>query len=183
MITTKIKKAIALVSAAMIISVICSFTGCTSDEPKKDVNGNSQTATASETSGEQKFALNETAVFDNIKVTATELKNSSGNEIIKPESGNVFVGIKFAIENTSSEDQTISSLMLFDAYIDGVKSEYSFNANTAFAEGTLDGSISAGKKMIGYYAVEAKKGWKEISLEVKSDWLSDSKAEFVFENK
>ena len=67
---------------------------------------------------------------------------------------------------------------MFDAYADDVKCEYSVSANMAFNEGTLDGSLSPGKKMVGYYAVEVSKDAKKLDLEIKSDWLSSSKARF-----
>jgi len=34
------------------------------------------------------------------------------------------------------------------------------------------------KKMVGYYAVEVSKDAKKLDLEIKSDWLSSSKARF-----
>ena len=70
---------------------------------------------------------------------------------------------------------------MFDAYADDVKCDYSLTAQMAFSEGTLDGELSAGKKMIGYFAVEVPTGTKQITLEVKSEWLSNSKASFVLD--
>lgn len=176
---------LSVIGIIAIIIVVVAIIGALSgdDKPTKEANGDSPKTTTSTTVGDEKFGLNETAVFENIKVTATKIEESKGNEFIKPEKGNIFVGVNFTIENISNEEQSMSSLLLFDAYIDGVKTEYSLSANTAFNKGTLDGALSAGKKMVGYYAVEAPKDWKEISLEVKSEWLSSSKAEFVFKNK
>lgn len=127
------------------------------------------------------FALNETAVFKSLKFTATEIKESTGTQYLKPENGNVFVGVKFTIENTSDEAQTVSTILLFDGYCDDVKAEYSFTGATVFDEGTLDGDVAPGKKLVGWYALEVPEDWTNIELHVKSDWLSDSTGVFVFE--
>ena len=34
--------------------------------------------------------------------------------------------------------------------------------------------------VVGWYAVEVPQEWKQLEFEVKSDWLSNSKAKFVF---
>ena len=135
-----------------------------------------------QTSKQEDYQLNETAVFKNIKVTATEIKESNGSEFFGPDDGNIFVGVKFVIENISDESQSISSLLLFEPYADDVKCEYSITANTAsdFGSGTLDGEIAAGKRMEGWYAVEVPSSWSKIELDVKSSWLSGSSARFVF---
>lgn len=130
---------------------------------------------------EEKFKLKDTAVFKGLSITANSVERNEGSEYNKPAEGKTFVGVKFTIENTSSEEQTISSMLLFEAYADDIKCDYSIGASMAFKEGTLDGSLSPGKKMVGYYAIEVPTGTKKLDLEVKSDWLSNSKAKFEFE--
>lgn len=164
----------------IVIIIIIVNIGGGSKSPAKETNTDIITTITTVKDKEETFNLNDTAVFNSIKVTATELKESTGTEFFKPESGKKFIGVQFTIENTSDTDQNISSMLLFDAYVDGVKCDYSFNANCAFSDGKLDGTISAGKKMVGYYAVEVPKDWSELELQVKSDWLSDTKAAFVF---
>ena len=144
-------------------------------EEEADTNGE-----AKEEIKEETFSLNETAVFENLKITALEIKESNGESFFTPESGKIFVGVKFEVENISSEEQTVSSLLLFDAYADDVKCDLSFTASSAFADGTLDGDIAAGKKLVGWYAVEIPADWSVFELNVKSDWLSSSTAKFVF---
>ena len=110
----------------MLTSVLC---GCTEGVEKETVGketiGSVETTPAvqdtTEAPKKTTFALNETAVFENIKITANEMEQSEGEEFFAPEEGNVFVGVKFTIENTSNEEQNISSMLLFDAYVDGVK--------------------------------------------------------------
>ena len=44
----------------------------------------------------------------------------------------------------------------------------------------LDGTIAPGKKIIGWYAVEIPENWKTLELNVQSEWLSSTSANFVF---
>lgn len=174
-----VKRLAPAVIGAMMMSML--LTGCLESAPSKQTNNTDGTEKTNSQSSDSTFGLNETAVFSNISVTATECKESSGDGLWQPDEGNVFVGVKFTVENTSDTDQTISSLLLFDAYVDGVKCAYSFSANTAFSDGTLDGTVSPGKKLVGYYGVEVPSDWQELELQVQSSWLSNAKAAFVFQ--
>lgn len=169
---------IALLALCMLsCAVSCDID---TDSPKKETSDNS-TVEVTEKPKDEVWGLNETAVFEDLKVTALKLKESKGKTFFEPEKGNIFVGIKFEIENISDETQNISSLLLFDAYVDDVKCDYSISANMAFSDGELDGSLTSGKKLVGWYSVEIPKNWKKLELEVKSDWLSSNKATFAFE--
>lgn len=174
----KLKFSVAALCVLVFMVMAVASTGG-DDEPKKEGGNNTGGNTSATTgAGELKFGLNETAAFKDLKITVNEIKTSQGSEYNKPAEGKIFVGVKITIENISNEEQPISSLLLFDAYADDVKCEYSVTANMAFNEGTLDGNLSPGKKMVGYYAVEVSKGAKKLDLEVKSDWLSSAKARF-----
>ena len=165
----------------LCLLMLCGFTACAvEDTPTKETNSNQeQKATESTEPTDDIFKLNETAVFKSLKVTATEMKSSNGDEFFKPADGKTFVGVKFTIENTSDEAQSISSLLSFTAYADDVKCDYSFNAACAFDEGTLDGDIAAGKKLIGWYAVEIPRDWKSLEIDFQPDLLSNITAKFV----
>ena len=167
----------------LVLSICFSVCSCvTVDEPSKEKQGTSEKnqETEKNETKEEIFGLNETAVFNTLKFTATELKETNGTQFFKPESGNVFVGIKFTVENISEEEQNVSSILLFDAYSDDIKTDYSFSAVCAFDSETLDGALAPGKKIVGWYAVEIPSSWANIELDVKSDWLSNSTAKFVF---
>lgn len=170
-----LKKVVAIITVLLLLA---SFSGCIETEPGKETY-NTTTTTATEKK-EENFSLNETAVFSTLKITATELKESTGSMYFEPEAGNVFVGVKFTIENISEEEQSISSLLLFDAYADDVLCDLSITANAAFDGDTVDGTIASGKKMVGWYAMEVPKDWKTVELQVKADWLSNTSAKFIF---
>ena len=163
---------------ALILSIIFSLQACGFDTPTKESN----TAGTSSSSKAEKetYGLNETAVFNNLKFTATEIKESTGGSFLAPDDGNVYVGVKFTVENISDEEQAVSSVLLFDAYSGDAKCDYSISALTEFDGSSIDGSIAPGKKLEGWYGVEVPADWSEIELDVKSDLLSSGTARFVF---
>ena len=170
------KKALALILAlAMSLSLIACSAG---DAPTKEPAGEEKPA--AQTPQKETFGLNEAAVFKDLKFTATALEESRGADFFEPESGNVFVGVQFTIENISSEEQSVSSLLLFDGYVDDIKCSYSLSAGMAFGD-SLDGSLAPGKKLVGYYALEVPEGWQKLELDVQSNWLSSNSARFLFE--
>lgn len=162
------------------IAIIANLGGKGDKSPKKETGSSKSSTKDTSTKKDETFGLNDTAVFKTLKITSNDLKESAGTDFFKPADGKTFVGAQFTIENTTDKDQAISSILLFDAYVDGVKCDYSLTAKCVFTEGTLDGTLSPGKKMVGFYAVEVPTGWAKIELQVKSDWLSSSKAAFVF---
>lgn len=178
------KKILALL---LVVSLCFSLAGCivpydaSDDTPKKETGEPSGDQSKSENEEKELvFGLNETAAFSELKFTAHELKESNGTDFFTPEAGNVFVGIKFTVENISAEEQTVSSILMFEGYVDDVKSSESFSATCVFDEGTLDGTIATGKKLVGWYAMEVPQNWANIELHIQSDWLSNSSAKFVF---
>lgn len=170
-----------LLCLLLCLCLICGLAACAvEDTPTKETNQKQEDPTKATEKKNETFALNDTATFNNLKITANEIKESEGVDFFTPEAGKVFVGVKFTVENTSNEPQNISSLMLFTAYADDVKCDYSFNAACAFDDGTLDGEIAAGKKLMGWYAVELPSDWKTLQIDFIPDLLSNSPAQFVF---
>ncbi len=166
------------VLSVLMIAIFClSFSACIAEDAPTKETGETPTSAAKT---DEKFGLNETAVFHNLKLTATEIKETDGTGFFVPEDGNVFVGVKFTVENISDEEQTISSLLMFEGYVDDVKCDYSFSAACAFDEGTLDGSVAVGKKLVGWYAVEVPRNWSTIELQVQPSLFSNNSAKFVF---
>lgn len=165
----------------MSVILMGCLSACLADESPKKISGDAPTeAVQNQGKEEETFGLNDSAVFQTLKFTATEITESNGDSFFTPEEGNTFVGVKFTIENVSDEEQTVSSILLFDSYVDDVKSSYSLSAACVFSDGTLDGTIAPGKKLVGWYSLEVPQNWSNIELEVQANWLSNSSAKFVF---
>ena len=158
--------------------VICiSTASCKAEYQPAKESGSTSTQ---ETNAEKTYGINESVTLDDLRFTANEIKVSEGDEFFTPQSGNVFIGVNFTVENISDEEQSVSSPLLFDAYADDAKCDYSFNAACAFYDGELDGSIAPGKRLAGWYAVEVPENWSKLELNVKSSWLASKTAVFAF---
>ncbi len=172
-------KKIAILVLAVVICAM--FAACADHQVPVKKTGPAASASSSSASGtENTFGLNDAAVFNDLKFTAVELKESQGTQFTKPDAGKTFVGVKFEIENISNESQNISSILLFSVYADDVKCEYSMSAQLSFDEGTLDGEIAPSKKAIGWYAVEVPEKWEKLEFDVSPKLFSNSSARFVF---
>ena len=172
-----LKRCVATILAFVLLASLSACCIVEEENPNKEMPDITQN---NKEVAEETFSLNETAVFNTLKITATDIQESKGESFFAPASGNVFVGVKFTIENISDEDQAVSSLLLFDAYADDVACDLSITASAAFDGITVDGTIKPGKKLVGWYAMEIPKDWKTLELNVKANWLTSSSAKFIF---
>lgn len=174
----------------LILCAIFSLSACVpvpvdiDDDPDKEPYSSNTTVDASSdiTSTDDTakiFGLNETAVFKNYKITAVEIKETTGKEYFEPKDGYIFVGVKFVVENISNEQQTISSYD-FSAYSNDFACDDSMSASIAFDSQYVSGTLAAGKKLSGWYSVEIPKDWDNLEIVVKPELFSDTTASFVF---
>ncbi len=119
------------------------------------------------------YGVGETAVYKNIRYTVTGWRESRGSSWNSPDSGNIYVLVSFQIENNSSEDLSLSTLLYFDGYCDDYSLDYSFGAAME-EKGSLDGTIARGKKVKGEYGVEVPKDWKTIEITITPGWFEDT---------
>jgi hypothetical protein len=147
------------------------------DEPKvKEVNNGNVTTTKSgdvEPSNvdKEEFGLGEVVEYKDILTTLTSLTESTGSEYNKPTDGKVFLQCEFLIENNSTKDIAVSSLISFEAYCD----DFSINQSImgivdANDKKSLDGIIATGKKMSGIIVYEVPTDWKEIEINYTPDF-------------
>lgn len=120
------------------------------------------------------YGLNDTIETPTYKVTALEVKTIEGHGIYTPEDGNMFLGVKFRIENVSGEEQTVSTLLLFDTYADGERAGSGFMAELALSdEESLSGNLAPGGSREGYYGIEAPIGTTELEIHVMELFSSE----------
>lgn len=157
-------------------------------EPEKVITSNHTRETsvpAMETTAtaDNRFYINETVLLSDLKITAESIKEFSGERSLKPADGNIFVAVKFIVENISSEDQYVGFSSLFDCYLDGMKCEYSYDADYELNESSVSGNLSSGRKTQGYYAVEVPETWKELEIEVLFSDSTSKKPIFIIKNE
>lgn len=133
-----------------------------------------------ENTEKESFNIGETASFNDLKITADRIEYPTEDSLFKPDDGNVYLGVHFTIENISDKDIAISSMLLFTAYLDNIKTSLSITASAAFSEGTIDGTVAPGKKLSGYYAVEASEAWEKLEIHFAADLLTSTKNKAIF---
>ena len=181
----KHKKSILGITLLVIgVLLILSALGGNSGKNRPQVVGNSpeNTPQATEDTGTQEtvFSVGETVELNDVIVTLNGVTETNGSQFNTPGEGNVFTLCEFTIENNSSKDLAISSLMCFTAYADGFSTNTSLTAMFESDKGQLDGTVAAGKKMNGVIGYEVPSGYKELEIRFTPDFWRGSDIIFVY---
>ncbi|MBY0755499.1 DUF4352 domain-containing protein [Clostridium sardiniense] len=116
------------------------------------------------------FKIGDTIEVKDFKIKVNKISVDNGGKIIKPEDGNEFVKVDVTVENISSEEKTVSSILMFKVVDkDGRECKQAITENQ---NGQLDGKVAPGRKITGEYAVQAPKGEKGLELQFDSSLLS-----------
>ena len=91
----------------------------------------------------------------------------------------MFVLCTFTIQNNSSSEINISSLVCFDAYCDSYACNYSLSAQLESSANQLDGTIAPGKKMNGSIGYEVPADWSELEIHFAPDFWAQKNIVFV----
>ena len=164
------KKTFKFIALVLSLFVCTSMIGCNSNDTL-------------DTSSLPNHELYDTANLDNLSFTPTEIAQvpPSSDAIFSAKDGNVFLIVKFDVENISEEKAIISTLGMFTAYVDGKQVDLSVKAYTALNNVTqLDGSIAPNETKTGHFIVEVPEKWQEFKIVIKSSILSSNRALFTF---
>lgn len=153
--------------------------GTTAQITVKETTTQETTAEEPMTTTKSAYGVGEQAEKDNVKITLVNVRESSGSDYNTAPDEKIFVLAEFLIENDSEEEITISSLLDFDAYIDGFATDIDFSA-TMEADKQLDGTCASGKKLQGEIGLEAPTDWKELSISFKLNFLSSDSIDFIY---
>lgn len=127
------------------------------------------------------YNVGQPATANGITMTLVGVKESNGSEYMKPSDGKVFLLCEFKIDNNSSQDLSISSVLCFEAYVDGYSVDQSLTGLAAKgSKQQLDGKVAAGKKMDGVIAYEVPKDWKELEVQLNPDVFSFFSGKTIF---
>ena len=137
-------------------------------------NGNNSTAPQ-----QKEFAVGDVVSLKDIEVTFVSCTETNGKDYYAPNSGNVFLFCEFSIDNKSSKDIAVSSVMSFEAYVDDYATNMSITATVAADKGQLDGAVAAGKKMSGVIGYEVPADWKTLEIRFTPDFWSGSDITFI----
>lgn len=130
------------------------------------------------------YTVGETAVTENYKLTIDSANIvKSNNFIIKPENGKDFLEVVMTIENTSTEEMVVSSLLDFDTYVDDFSINEDLFGVAIASEKGLDGNIAPGKKLHGALMYQVPSDWKKLEIQVDLDLDSQKEVTVLIPNR
>lgn len=188
----KVKKHTVL-GIILIIFGVCAIAaamGGGSDEPQKIGDTNTSRNESVESAGNENsqkdttqtqslFHVGDIVELNGVTVTLLSVDESSGNQFMTPEDGNVFVTFEFDIDNQTDSDIAVSSMLSFEAYFDDYSTGISLSAMVSSEKSQLDGNVAAGKKMTGVVGYEAPADWKTAEIRFTPDFWSGK--DIIFE--
>lgn len=108
------------------------------------------------------LAVGDTGDAGDLQITLNSV-NRTTSGLLAPGSGNEYVIVNLTVENTSSDDTVVSSLLNFSVRSpDGTSYNQSF---TAGVETSLDGDVPGGGELTGEIAYEVPQGTPDLVLE------------------
>lgn len=161
-----------------IVAVIIAagIGGAGSDEPKVVSEGDESTIETSQiqqnnTSKVKTFKIGDVIELNDFRITVNGIRTSNGSQFIKPSEGNEYLYVDATVENISNEEQTVSSVMMFKVVDqDGRTMNQSIVDD---ANGQLDGTVGAGRKISGEYVVEVPTGATGLELQFDSSLIGN----------
>lgn len=173
-------RTLATLCAAGLLAFV--LTACGSSEPSATPSGSTSGSPSGAPSAPapaptpKTFGIGSTQTSGSFSATLLGYRESEGKESWnKPDEGNVFVLVQFELENVSSSDATVSSILCFEAYVDGYKIDEDFGAAME-ADGTLDGTLAAGRKMKGEIGFQVPANWKTLEVVFNDNPFSSKEA-------
>ena len=171
----KNKKNTALGIILVIVGVLLfsAAFGGGEDKPQKNENGSKSTEnsiTETTVTKDEEFTVGDAVVMNDITVTLVNVSENNGGNYMTPSEGKVFVVCEFEIENNSSKDIAVSSIMSFEAYLDDYTTNMNLSAMLSTNQAQLDGTIAVGKKMKGVIGYEADPDWSTLEIRFTPDF-------------
>lgn len=177
----KKKKKWPIIAGVIAVIIIIGAAAGGSSEPKKIGDGSGSGTVTEGSTEKSKFAVGDVVELNGVQVTLVEVTESTGVQFFEPDEGNVFLICEFEINNQSSKDINVSSIMSFDAYCDDYSVNTSIMAASAGKESgktTLDGTVAAGKKMNGIISYEVSSEWKTLEITYSPDYWGNKSMTF-----
>lgn len=169
---------IVLILIAVII--IGAVIGSNSGGPQKVGEAASEGGTVPAATEQSVFGVGDKVELNDVVVTLVNVSESTGSGFMAPEDGKVYLLCEFEIENNSSSEIAVSSLMSFSAYVDGYTTNLDLGATTSSDKPQLDGSVAAGKKMNGIVGYSVDQQWSEIEVRFTPNFWSGKEIVFSY---
>ena len=113
------------------------------------------------------YSVSDTAVIDNTELRVISFETSSGNSLVQPSPGNVFLLVNLELKNTSDSDLTVSSVSNFNLIVNEEKHSHKSSAYDLLTEAQprLDGCIKSGETLNGWLCFEVPADCKDVQIQ------------------
>lgn len=160
----------------LAVIVVAGIGGSGSDEPEvvsKGEGATTETSTTQEdtTQTVKTFKVGDTVELDDFRITVNGVRTSAGGQFMKPKEGNEYFYVDATVENIDSEEQVVSSMLMFKVVDKDGRSMGM--AIVEDANGQLDGNVGAGRKISGEYVVEVPTGATGLELQFDSSLVGN----------
>ena len=175
-----------VVLVVVVLVVIAAFAGSGESSTPQKVESTSGTSQSASQAGEAQpqpeqtvFTVGDAVELNGVKTTLLSAEEYPGKQYMMPTDGNIFLVCQFEIENDSSAEITVSSMVSFNAYCD----DYSVNLSITGemledSWKTLDGTVAPGKKINGVIAYEIPQDWQKMEISYTPSFWSGHDVQF-----
>lgn len=156
-----------IILIVLVVIAIIGIGASQGDNTPKKVNSEDKNETNNDNNDSKEpeaFKIGEIVELKDVRATLVSVTESTGNDWFKPDEGKIFLICEFNIENNSTDDISVSTLLSFEAYCDDYSVNLSISGITSSGKTQLDGSVAAGKKMNGVIAYEVASDWKSFEI-------------------
>lgn len=175
-----------VVLVVVVLVVIAAFAGGgESSTPQKveSTSGTSQSASQASQAQSQPeqtvFTVGDTVELNGVKTTLLSAEEYPGKQYMMPTDGNVFLVCQFEIENDSSAEINVSSMVSFNAYCDDYSVSLSITGEMLEDSWkSLDGTVVPGKKINGVIAYEIPQDWQKMEISYTPSFWSGHDVQF-----
>lgn len=175
-----------VVLVVVVLVVIAAFAGGgESNSPQKveSTSGTSQSASQASQAQSQPeqtvFTVGDTVELNGVKTTLLSAEEYPGKQYMMPTDGNVFLVCQFEIENDSSAEINVSSMVSFNAYCDDYSVSLSITGEMLEDSWkSLDGTVAPGKKINGVIAYEIPQDWQKMEISYTPSFWSGHDVQF-----
>ena len=175
-----------VVLVVVVLVMIAAFAGGgESSTPQKveSTSGTSQSASQASQAQSQPeqtvFTVGDTVELNGVKTTLLSAEEYPGKQYMMPTDGNVFLVCQFEIENDSSAEINVSSMVSFNAYCDDYSVSLSITGEMLEDSWkSLDGTVAPGKKINGVIAYEIPQDWQKMEISYTPSFWSGHDVQF-----
>lgn len=173
-----------VVLVVVVLMVIAALAGGGESNTSQKVESTSGTSQAASQSSEAQpeqtvFTVGDTVELNGVKTTLLSAEEYPGKQYMMPTDGNVFLVCQFEIENDSSEEINVSSMVSFNAYCDDYSVSLSITGEMLEDSWkSLDGTVAPGKKINGVIAYEIPQDWQKMEISYTPSYWSGHDVQF-----